>query len=200
MKTTFLICIIFFLSCESKINKAKGCQALIKEFNFPEDIEKLESYHYVCNPRIPVKLDQKCRMLFDDENYSLITYDYKTRVFIDKRKKINLIFKGGIPDSFYDAASKRGLVTRVYLVDSNFMPLFSVDPSGILIYKNDNKVKRSFATRVLLGDVWNLSEFETMTYHDLLSLLDSLLKRQFTTRGGPMETAFYDNPPVWTDL
>jgi hypothetical protein len=189
------------------------CKVLIEKFNYPIDLERLDTFSIVCETSVPfsgkVKPDyyKYFSIIFSDKNYLLVEYDLFTRLLYDKRENVWFVFKS-IEAGVFDFLPKKKNETTygpgtIFVLDSQLMPIYAILPNRLGLYKfynNDSIKKYSVAEVRLLEDV----EFDIykMSYDQILNLTKILLLGRFTESKAyydHLSEYFYDNPPVWTE-
>lgn len=211
----FLVVVLLQYSCiptENDIEKLKNeklkdtCKTLVSAFNYPDDLERLDSIMYICNSSLlgstTDKNGLKLTTSFDDRNYSLFNYDFRTKLLWDKKNDFLLCFKRSVDYQVFNKES----IERIYIVDKNLMPLYSIGSSpgtGITLIQEffyDNRYEELYSYVIQLkNDVQ--PELKTIDYVNIVRLVKSLNAGNYiqTEKCYSYESPHFKTTPYWTE-
>lgn len=197
MKRIVLLFLLTFGICNSQ---KKQCADKKIKIEYLSDIDKLIKTKYICDPSFNTfgkdRLD-KCKILFSDKNYKVAYDQYKTRVFMDHKLKLNFAIVCILPDFKIREKTPNSL----YILDDKLMPVYSISMSG---EKNYHVFKYEYLNgniilKKAIDKESNNINIDKLTYKEILSLV-SKIKEKFiykTVKGG-FDDYFY-NVPLWTE-
>jgi hypothetical protein len=222
-KIVFILHCLIFSTCqyqEGSIHESKKlndttitCIEKISQFNYPADIELLEGKNYICDTqqfnkiniktnKDDLKIHEGLKVLFADKNYSLAEYDLRTRILVDKKENLWLIFKASEPGNFY--FNKPGYkevygLNNIYIVNEYLIPLFSISKSKILKYRIDRKMEVIESIEISLINSKISHNIDKIDYSELLKLSKEIKSSQFQEVGKWQKSYYKADLFLWTD-
>ena len=128
--------LIFILgSCSTGSNKQKGdnitnndsCRVMVFNFNYPDDLNRMDSLNYICRDSflqaLVLKNDLKIVPLFSDRNYVLLNYDFRTKLLYDKRNDLFFCFKRSVDSYNFNKES----IYSIYILNKHGLPLYLIN-------------------------------------------------------------------------
>ena len=186
----------YIVSFEIKRNE-EACKSVIDTFNFPNDIQKMEKIHYICDKNAN-KWGKFLKLNFDDKNYTLLSYDEKTKILIDKTKHLILCFKSNEANNFDISYNPKDGFTygiyKIYYLDEDLMPLFSFYEDGIYEYKNDTVNKQ---TKYSLIQNKKPKAFTELDYTGIVNLSKELFSKKQVLSDSVEISLYYKDPYAW---
>ena len=184
--------------------QADTCRILVSDFSYPVDFEILDSVNYVCgNSEIEQVANRKGLRLalrFDDPNYSLFNYDFRTKLLHDKKNNLLLCLKRTVDHPVFNRKS----IERLYILDENLMPLYAF---GFLPQTRKTVIEKFFYENnpesylIKMKDK-SQPELELLSYSDIVRLSKSLKDGNYTVtnkRGFCCESPHFKTTPYWTE-
>lgn len=197
MKKILFCFLLIYTFCNSQ---SKQCIDKNIKIEYLSDIDKLIKSKYICDSSFQTfgkdRLD-KCKVLFCDKNYKVITDQYKTRIFIDKKLKLNFAIVCIAPDF----KIRKEIPNSLYLLDNKLMPVYSISKSGKKNYHvfKYEYVNGNIITKKAIDKESQNINIDKLTYNEIL-LLVSKIKEKFTFKleKDSFDDYFYD-VPLWTE-
>jgi len=193
--------IILFLLINAYCNsQSKQCIDKNIKIEYLSDINKLIKSKYICDYSFETfgkdRLD-KCKVLFCDKSYKVISDQYKTRILIDKKLKLNFAIVCILPDF----KIRKETPNSLYLLDDKLMPVYSVSMSGeknYHVYKYEY-INGNIITKKAIDKESHNINIDKLTYKEIV-LLVSKIKQKFTFKKekDSFDNYFY-NVPLWTE-
>lgn len=207
-----LILLLFVCSsCSSEGGKGEkihsdSCKVIISNFNYPNDLNRIDSLKYICSPflleNITDMKELRLSLSFNDKNFSLFNYDFRTKLLYDKRNDLLLCFKHDV--DYHDFSRKS--IESVYILDSSLMPQYIL--RWRFYVDNDNYIEKLY-----YGDVsstpyflhiklkrGNQPQLNKLNYDDIVEITKELIKGRYTlTKERYSLDAHFKTIPLWTD-
>jgi len=191
---------------KNSISSNDSCKAMLASFNYPDDLNRLDTLNYICQDSFlqvsALKKDLKVVPLFSDRNYMLLNYDFRTKLLYDKRNGLNFCFKRSVD---YDSFNKESIYS-IYVLDKNKMPLylieqlpFETETNIAKLYYDDRYpqlygyvVKRKTGKQPMIKD---------LSYADIVEISKELLNEEYilTNKFISYETPHFKTKSLWTD-
>lgn len=201
-------------SCQEKKSIMINCEERINHFNYPSDIELLESENYVCDSLIfnnfkieyqqnDLKMYEGFKIIFSDKNYCLAEYDLRTRLLYDRKENLWLVFKAGEVGNFYfNKPGYKNLygLGNIYVLDKNLIPLYSFNKLGLRKYRLNDEKKITESLDIELKNTKISHNIDLINYNEILKITNELKSNNYIEKGNFRNEYFYKNPPVWCDL
>lgn len=170
------------------------------KIKYLSDIDKLIKSKYICDASFQTfgkdRLD-KCKVLFSDKNYKVVSDQYKTRILIDKKRKLNFAIVCIAPDF----KIRKEFPNSLYLLDDKLMPIYSISKSGEKNYHvfKYEYINGNIITKKAIDKESQNINVDRITYKEILVLV-SKIKEKFTfkTEKDSFDDYFYD-VPLWTE-
>jgi hypothetical protein len=194
-----IVC-LFLLTVTYCNSQGKQCLDRKIKIEYLSDIGKLIRSKYICDSSFETfgksRLD-KCKVLFSDKNYKVVYDQYKTRIFIDKKLKLNFAIVCIVPDFKVRESSPNSL----YILDEKWMPKYSISKSGekeYHVYKYEY-INGSISLKMAVNKESNNINIDKLTYKEII-LLVTKIKKKFIYKPvkGGFNDYFYD-VPLWTE-
>ncbi|PBJ13327.1 hypothetical protein [Flavobacterium sp. ACN6] len=197
MKKTLFFFLLIYTFCHAQ---KKQCIDKNIKIEYLSDIDKLIKSKYICDASFETfgkdRLE-KCKVLFCDKNYKVSSDQYKTRIFVDKKLKLNFAIVCIIPDF----KIRKETPNSLYLLDDRLMPIYSISKSGEKNYHvfKYEYVNGNLITKKAIDKESQNINIDQLTYKKILSLV-SKIKGKFTfkTEKESFDDYFYD-VPLWTE-
>lgn len=195
---------------KSSNDKIKGnkpadtCKTLVSVFSYPEDFARLDSINYLCEEselvQVASKKDFRIVLRFNDQNYSLFNYDFRTRLLHDKKADLLLCFKRSIDYNIFS----REAVERIYILDENLMPLYAF---GFLPQTRETVIEKFFYDSGAQSYFIELKDetppkLEGLSYAEIVRLSKKIKDGNYTVtndRGFCCESPHFRTTPYWTE-
>lgn len=189
----FVMLFLFFMSCKEE--KKQSCKN-INVFNFPKDINVMINNKQICNT-LSNKWGDDFKLEYDDDNFALLAYNEKIKIFIDKKKEMIICIKSNEANNFDVLYNEKdnfiyGINELVYL-DENLMPIYSIGHTGVYKYVNDLKNMQTKYCRIDDNEI----TFETLNYSQILSIFSKLRNDENTENKDCQISPYYKNPYSW---
>lgn len=189
--------LLIYTFCTSQ---TKQCIDKKIKVEYLSDIDKLIKSKYICDASFQTfgkdRLD-KCKVLFCDANYKVITDRYKTRIFIDKKLKLNFAIVCIAPDF----KIRKEVPNSLYLLNDKLMPIYSITKSGEKNYHvfKYEYINGSIVVKKAIDKESHKINVDNLTYKEILTLV-SKIKEKFIYKleKDSFDDYFYD-VPLWTE-
>lgn len=197
MKKTVLLFLLTFAFCNSQ---SKLCIDKGIKIEYLSDVDKLIKTKYICDASFQTfgkdRLD-KCKVLFCDKNFKVISDQYKTRIFIDKKLKLNFAIVCIAPDF----KIRKEAPNSLYILDDKFMPIYSITKSG---EKNYHVFKYEYVNGSIIVKKATDKEsrninIDKLTYKEIVLVVSKIKEKfSFKLEKDGFDDYFYD-VPLWTE-
>ncbi|MFL9836994.1 hypothetical protein ABS768_05750 [Flavobacterium sp. ST-75] len=166
------------------------------------DINKLIDNAYICdstfNDYSKDRLE-RCKVIFSDRNYKVVTDYNKTRILFDKKYK--LIF--AVVSISPDFKARDFAPYALYVLDDKMMPIYSISMLGgkeFHIYKYTYKDKQVHIEKAKKINEMNINlNLNNLRYSELLTLIDNIKNKfEYEYINKSLDQYFYD-VPYWTE-
>jgi|GEM_PF-6317554 len=187
-------------------NSNDSCKVLISTFNYPDDLNRLDGFNYLCQDTLLTILRRKDLNLthwFSDKNYSSFNYDFRTTLIFDKRKALLLCFKRSVDSDRFTKMSTES----IYFLDYNFMPqyvirrdIYKQSESYIEKFFYDNKFPELYSYVIKLRNN-NRFELRELNYSDIVKIANNLKSGEYvqTDKRYSYESPHFKMTPYWVE-
>lgn len=194
--------ILFFFLLTLAYCNAQNKQCIDKKIKieYLSDIDKLIKTKYICDTSFNTfgkdRLE-KCKVLFSDKNYKVAYDQYKTRIFIDKKLKLNFAIVCILPDFKIRAEVPNSL----YILDEKLMPIYSISKSGeknYHVFKYEYTNGSIIVKKAINKESHNIN-IDKLSYKEILQLVSKIKEKFiFKSEKDSFDDYFY-NVPLWTE-
>lgn len=185
------VLLLFIFSCKEKKDDCKS----IQEIRFPEDISRMINIKQVCDISSN-KWENILKLEYDDDNYSLLGYNEKIKILIDKRNKLIMCIKSNEANNFKVLYNKKDDFTyginEIVFLDENLMPIYSIGNYGLYKYFNDPNNQQ---TKYCLIDNEKIY-FNDITYSQILNIYRMMIHKKIDEKKCQI-SPYYKSPYSW---
>ena len=217
MKKSILIifCSICFFACTKKegqvANKQNDCEKIIDSFSFPADLEILDEKKYICDSVLPFidkgnrKFFNQMKITFSDKNFTLISFNRKTKILFDKKESLLLVFKATEIDNFYfnKPGYKEHYPLTFYVLDEKYLPKYYFSGNVISVFKDNVRLKKFEEYKVVMNNKFLNDNYEVFNYSELINVVKELEKGNYTIKediSSDILNYFYKEEPIWVEM
>jgi hypothetical protein len=188
------IFIIFFLSIIACKEKQESCES-IENLNFPKDINTMVRSKQVCDTTSN-KWGNSFRLEYDDNNFTLLSYNEKIKILVDKNNNLIICIKSNEVNNFdvlYNNKDKFTYgINEIVFLDNNLMPTYSIGNYGSYKYFNNTENQQ---TQYCVIDNNKIS-FESLSYNQILRIYKEIKDKKYSNVDCQI-SPYYKNPYSW---